>query len=75
MSSTFSHWVLLVNKELLNQAAVSSHSLLLYLYIRWSYTKKVKVKSEGGSLSHVRLFATSWTIQSLEFSKPEYWSG
>ena len=27
------------------------------------------------SLSHVRLFATPWTIQSMEFSRPEYWSG
>ena len=27
------------------------------------------------SLSHVQLFATSWTIQSMEYSKPEYWSG
>ena len=26
-------------------------------------------------LSHVRLFATPWTIQSMEFSRPEYWSG
>ena len=23
----------------------------------------------------VRLFATPWTIESMEFSKPEYWSG
>ena len=27
------------------------------------------------SLSLVRLFATPWTIQSMEFSRPEYWSG
>ena len=27
------------------------------------------------SLSHVRLFATPWTIQSVEFSRTEYWSG
>ena len=27
------------------------------------------------SLSHVWLFATPWTIQSMEFSMPEYWSG
>ena len=27
------------------------------------------------SLSHVRLFVTPWTIQSMEFSRPEYWSG
>ena len=27
------------------------------------------------SLSCVWFFATPWTIQSLEFSRPEYWSG
>ena len=27
------------------------------------------------SLSCVWLFATPWTIQSMEFSRPEYWSG
>ena len=27
------------------------------------------------SLSRVRLFATPWTIQSMEFSRPGYWSG
>ena len=27
------------------------------------------------SLSHVQLFVTSWTIKSVEFSRPEYWSG
>ena len=26
-------------------------------------------------LSCVRLFVTPWTIQSIEFSRPEYWSG
>ena len=26
-------------------------------------------------LSHVQLFATPWTIQLLEFFRPEYWSG
>ena len=26
-------------------------------------------------LSHVWLFATPWTTQSMEFSRPEYWSG
>ena len=34
----------------------------------WS---EVKCKS----LSHVWLFVTQWTIQSMEFSRPEYWSG
>ena len=27
------------------------------------------------SLSHVQLFATPRTTQSMEFSSPEYWSG
>ena len=31
--------------------------------------------SEWKSLSHVWLFATPWTIQSMEFSRPEDWSG
>ena len=26
-------------------------------------------------VSHVQLFATPWTIQSMEFSRSEYWSG
>ena len=26
-------------------------------------------------LRHVQLFATPWTKQSMEFSRPEYWSG
>ena len=26
-------------------------------------------------LNHVQLFVTSWTIQSMGFSRPEYWSG
>ena len=27
------------------------------------------------SLSHVQLFETPWAVQSMEFSRPEYWSG
>ena len=26
-------------------------------------------------LSRVQLFVTPWTIQSMEISRPEYWSG
>ena len=26
-------------------------------------------------LSHVQLFATPWNMHSMEFSRPEYWSG
>ena len=36
------------------------------------YTMK---ESESESLSCVRLCVTSWAIQSMEFSRLEYWSG
>ena len=36
----------------------------------------IKVKEvKWNSFSHVWLFTTPWTIQSMEFSRPEYWSG
>ena len=42
------------------------------LYIcRSDHSEKLKWKS----LSGVWLFVTPWTIQSMEFSRPEYWSG
>ena len=34
-----------------------------------------KQKSECKSLNRVWLFATPWTIQYMEFSRPVYWSG
>ena len=37
-------------------------------------TGSIKV-SKWKSLGHVRLFVTQWTIQSMEFSRWEYWSG
>ena len=35
----------------------------------------VGIKWRWKSLSRVRLFATPWTLQSMAFSRPEYWSG
>ena len=35
----------------------------------WKWKVKVKL------LSRVWLFATPWTIQSMDFSRPEYWCG
>ena len=49
-------------KNILGEGRILFFSAPLYMYI------KVKV-------SHVQLFATPWTIQSMEYSKPEYWSG
>ena len=40
----------------------------------WPQIHKVK-GWQWKSLSHVRLFATPWTIESMEFSRPEYWGG
>ena len=36
---------------------------------------QINIMWKWKSLSHVRLCATPWTIQSMEFSRPEYWSG
>ena len=33
------------------------------------------MKGKWKSFSHVRLFGSPWTVQSMEFSRPEYWSG
>ena len=38
-------------------------------------TQIVSEKWKWKSLSRVQLFATPWTIQSMEFSRPEYCSG
>ena len=35
----------------------------------------VCLKLVSESLSYVQLFAIPWSIQSMEFSRPEYWSG
>ena len=35
----------------------------------------VEPERKWKSLSCVQLFATLWTVQSMEFSSPEYWSG
>ena len=45
-------------------------------YPRQQVTKSHRRKKwKGKPLSHVQLFATPWTIWSLEFSRPESWSG
>ena len=50
-------------EQILLTASSNGHCYFL-LYI-------MKLKSH----SCVRLFVTPWTIQSMEFSRPEYWSG
>ena len=52
--------------NILFSLSVSSLSFKLsYLMTKWKWKL----------LSHFRLFVTPWTIQSMEFSRPENWSG
>ena len=37
--------------------------------------ESVLITRKWKSLSHIWLFVTLWTIQSVEFSRPQYWSG
>ena len=49
---------------------------LIHLAIQQKLTQHCKAsKWKWKSLSRVWLFVTAWTIQSMEFSRPEYWSG
>ena len=41
----------------------------------WRLAFFIEVKWKWKSPSHVQLFVTPWTIQSTEFSRPEYCSG
>ena len=47
---------------------IKDNILYIFLYLR-VYIWKWKL------LSWVQLFGTPWIIQSMEFSRPEYWSG
>ena len=43
------------------------------LHVKYKVVKAMKVKVTV--TQYVQLFATPWTIQSMEFSRSEYWSG
>ena len=51
-----------------NRSSIATNSIKT---LKMVHTQRWKWKS----LSCVWLFATPWTIQSMEFSRPEYWSG
>ena len=42
--------------------------------ICWGPNRTSMKWNEAKSFSRVRLFATPWTMQFMEFSRPEYWS-
>ena len=54
-----------------NNESLSCTSVLHWALISWC---RLSMCRKWKSLSCVRLFATLWTIQSMEFSRPEYWS-
>ena len=45
----------------------------LIFYILWQRSSLHWMWGEEKLLSHVWPFVTPWTIQSMEFSRPEYW--
>ena len=47
----------------------------VYVYHVKSAYYVLNILSEWKLLSCVWLFVTPWTIQSMEFSRPQYWSG
>ena len=47
----------------------------MWLFIQQYIVYIIVFVSESKSCSHVQLFSTPWTIQSMEFSRPEFWSG
>ena len=55
------------------------HGILQDRKLEWVLIKAaaptVSMKMKVKVAQSIRLFATPWTIQSMEFSRPEYWSG
>ena len=51
------------------------HLSQVYMYVQECSPQSVTWKWKWKPLSHVQLFVTPWTIQSMEFSRPEYGVG
>ena len=60
---------------LFNKAKIPICLLLKLDRLDWIAPYGADWKWKWKSLSRVRPFATPWTIQSMEFSRPEHWSG
>ena len=74
--STISH-INCSGYKLRNDTSISSLPMKLVFPNSWRERKfsVIYLQYLWKSFSHVRLFATPWTIQSMEFSRPEYQSG
>ena len=57
---------------------IAIYDLLIFFFnvglLKWDWGTKVLIL-KWKSLSRIRLFATPSTIQSMKFSRPDYWSG
>ena len=62
-------------KSLAHRASVDLVSVMVWKVQLASTWYMPESERKWESLSHVRLFVAPWTIQSMEFSRPEYWSG
>ena len=51
------------------------HVTIIFMCVGISASLNIRLKCLAKLLSHVWLFATPWTVQSMEFSRPEYCSG
>ena len=65
---------LVIKSSMLVACAFSSQDQLWYCDLQEKHLVIQMYESEK-SLRCIRLFVTPWTIQSMEFSRPEYWSG
>ena len=65
------YWIVCCENELRSFSPFWNCFQVLHfgLFHRLGHIMKVK------SFSHVRLFATPWAIESMEFSRSEYWTG
>ena len=53
----------------------NEYSVLIFFRIDWFDIYEVKWRSEVKVAYSCQIFATPWAIQSMEFSRPEYWNG
>ena len=60
--------------SLLQQIFLTQESNWGLLHCKWIFYQ-LSYQGSPKSFSHVRLFVTPWTKQSMEFSRPEYWNG
>ena len=77
-SSTWEWSLKLYNCSFQSSQCVSDYNFILthIKLLQFEYFhQNEKWKKQWNSLSHIQLFLTPWTTQSMEFSRPEYWNG